>query len=392
MPRKKKTTTPATPTPTASQPTPKVAWDKDGENGITSIRVLLDWLSVDGNFARWRGNKTGSTKQAIANEILALLVGAGITHRNQKGVLTKIQELQSSYMKASDFHHNTGSGLQDNDIANGTHTLQMALLKRCKYWDELHPVMATRTAANPLHTNESPDLEAPDLLNGRLLASLVPALDGEEDGDEIDQPIPARGSDHPLQTPERTDTLPDKGEEEPAAVRSRSESPAPQARSGGTKRKAPPRNSDGLGLEKVLGEANEYRRKCFDAREKRDAEKRATEKARMEKEGLRIDNEIKRDQQLVKVEQRKATVLERESQVKIKQNEMAEIRAGITFMKELQTSGHNKKEIKMYMGLLFKKSDAGPSQSTITGSTSANNLSIDSDSDDSSDDDDESSS
>lgn len=112
----------------------------------------------------------------------------------------------------------------------------------------------------------------------------------------------------------------------------------------------------------------------------------------MEKEGLRIDNKIKRDQQLVKVEQRKATVLERESQVKIKQNEMAEIRAGITFMKELQTSGHNKKEIKMYMGLLFKKSDTGPSQSTITGSTSANNLSIDSDSDDSSDDDDESSS
>ncbi|KAI9628580.1 hypothetical protein KEM48_011536 [Puccinia striiformis f. sp. tritici PST-130] len=351
MPRKKKTTTPATPlntpTPTASQPTPKVAWDKDGENGITSIRVLLDWLSVDGNFARWCGNKTGSTKQAIANEILALLVGAGITHRNQKGVLTKIQELQSSYMKASDFHHNTGSGLQDNDIANGTHTLQMALLKRCKYWDELHPVMATRTAANPLHTNESPDLEAPDLLNGRLLASLVPALDGEEDGDEIDRPIPARGSDHPLQTPKRTDTLPDEGEDEPAAVRSRSESPAPQARSGGTKRKAPPRNSDGLGLEKVLGEANEYRRKCFDAREKRDAEKRATEKARMEKEGLRIDNKIKRDQQLVKVEQRKATVLERESQVKIKQNEMAEIRAGITFMKELQTSGHNKKEIKI---------------------------------------------
>ncbi|KNE92660.1 hypothetical protein PSTG_13927 [Puccinia striiformis f. sp. tritici PST-78] len=392
MPRKKKTTTPATPlntpTPTASQPTPKVAWDKDGENGITSIRVLLDWLSVDGNFARWCGNKTGSTKQAIANEILALLVGAGITHRNQKGVLTKIQELQSSYMKASDFHHNTGSGLQDNDIANGTHTLQSSGVAQ-----EMQVLgMATRTAANPLHTNESPDLEAPDLLNGRLLASLVPALDGEEDGDEIDRPIPARGSDHPLQTPKRTDTLPDEGEDEPAAVRSRSESPAPQARSGGTKRKAPPRNSDGLGLEKVLGEANEYRRKCFDAREKRDAEKRATEKARMEKEGLRIDNKIKRDQQLVKVEQRKATVLERESQVKIKQNEMAEIRAGITFMKELQTSGHNKKEIKMYMGLLFKKSDAGPSQSTITGSTSANNLSIDSDSDDSSDDDDESSS
>ncbi|KAH9456752.1 hypothetical protein Pst134EB_033438 [Puccinia striiformis f. sp. tritici] len=266
-------------------------------------------------------------------------------------------------MKASDFHRNTGSGLQDNDIANGTRTLQMALLKRCKYWDKLHPVMATRTATTPLHTNKSTNLCAPNLLNSCLLGSLVPDLD------------------------ERNDSQADKVDDETSAVRGRAGSPAPQARSGGIKRKAPPRNSDGLGLDKILGEANQYRRKCFHAREKRDAAKTSMEKARVDKEAIWIDHEIRRDQAMVHVEKRKATVLERESQVKIKQNKLAEIRAGITFMNKLKAGGHNKKEIRMYMGLLFKKSDAGPSQSTITGSTSANNLSIDSGTDESSDDD-----
>ncbi|KAI9631208.1 hypothetical protein KEM48_013137 [Puccinia striiformis f. sp. tritici PST-130] len=375
MPRKKKTTTPLeTPTPADSQPTQKVRGTRTSKTESPAFGFSLigsAWM--------------GTAPDAIANEIIALLVEAGITHRNQKGVLTKIQELQSSYMKASDFHRNTGSGLQDNDIANGTRTLQMALLKRCKYWDKLHPVMATRTATTPLHTNKSTNLCAPNLLNSCLLGSLVPDLDGEDDNSDI--PVPACDSQHSLQTPERNDSQADKVDDETSAVRGRAGSPAPQARSGGIKRKAPPRNSDGLGLDKILGEANQYRRKCFHAREKRDAAKTSMEKARVDKEAIWIDHEIRRDQAMVHVEKRKATVLERESQVKIKQNKLAEIRAGITFMNKLKAGGHNKKEIRMYMGLLFKKSDAGPSQSTITGSTSANNLSIDSGTDESSDDD-----
>ncbi|KAI9619432.1 hypothetical protein H4Q26_014194 [Puccinia striiformis f. sp. tritici PST-130] len=143
-------------------------------------------------------------------------------------------------MKASDFHRNTGSGLQDNDIANGTRTLQMALLKRCKYWDKLHPVMATRTATTPLHTNKSTNLCAPNLLNSCLLGSLVPDLDGEDDNSDI--PVPACDSQHSLQTPERNDSQADKVDDETSAVRGRAGSPAPQARSGGIKRKAPPRS------------------------------------------------------------------------------------------------------------------------------------------------------
>ncbi|OAV89883.1 hypothetical protein PTTG_05663 [Puccinia triticina 1-1 BBBD Race 1] len=70
------TTTPratpnATPANNSQAKTKKalVAWDKDGKDGNTSILILLDWLAVDGNYERWRGDtKTGSTKSALANQ------------------------------------------------------------------------------------------------------------------------------------------------------------------------------------------------------------------------------------------------------------------------------------------------------------------------------------
>ena len=39
-----------------------------------------------------------------------------------------------------------------------------AITKRCRYWDELHPVMSMQTCANPPVTRESTDNSVPDLL------------------------------------------------------------------------------------------------------------------------------------------------------------------------------------------------------------------------------------
>ncbi|KNZ62569.1 uncharacterized protein VP01_12547g1, partial [Puccinia sorghi] len=61
---------------------------------------------------RWQGdNKGGATKLTLAVGILAEMVDAGITHQDTKGIQTKIQELQASYTKASDFLRGTGSGI-----------------------------------------------------------------------------------------------------------------------------------------------------------------------------------------------------------------------------------------------------------------------------------------
>ncbi|POW14500.1 hypothetical protein PSTT_02941, partial [Puccinia striiformis] len=330
---KKNTTTTApliTPTPAESQATQKIIWDKDSVNGITSIQILLNWLAIDRNFASWCGNKTGSTKQAMANEIVALLVEAGITHQNQKGVLTKIGELQLLYQKASDFHCHTGSGLQESGIANATHTLQMALIKKCKYRDKLHPVMATRTSAT-LHTNKLPDMSVPNLLGSTLLDKLVPDILDDNDDLNIDQPSSALASELPLQTPERW------------------KSNVARQTTTGASVLQPERNT-------------------------------MMEKARVDKEGAWIDNKINRDNQMLKVEKMKTMmVLERESQIKIKQNKLAETRRSLTFIKELKARGDSKKEIKMYMGLLFQNPGKGSAQAAQDPTNSDSDKNSDSD-------------
>jgi hypothetical protein len=62
-------------------------------------------------------------KSALANKISAILIASGINHQDNKGIQTKIQELQNSYSKAINFLRNTGLGLQEEDIANGIWTL-----------------------------------------------------------------------------------------------------------------------------------------------------------------------------------------------------------------------------------------------------------------------------
>ncbi|PLW23918.1 hypothetical protein PCANC_27880 [Puccinia coronata f. sp. avenae] len=67
----------------------------------------------------------------------------------------------------SDFLRNAGSGLQDKDIDNGTTTLNAALTKICRYWDELHPIMALHNISNPPETQESTKSGVPNLHRSR---------------------------------------------------------------------------------------------------------------------------------------------------------------------------------------------------------------------------------
>ncbi|KAI7944446.1 hypothetical protein MJO28_010141 [Puccinia striiformis f. sp. tritici] len=112
-------TTTNTLTPTPTQKKKSVAWDSDGDGVQTSMRILLNWLGTDQNYFRWRGKGSGTTKVALANEILLELAEVGIEHRNIKGITNKVTELQGSYASASDLIRNTGGGVTDEDIAAG---------------------------------------------------------------------------------------------------------------------------------------------------------------------------------------------------------------------------------------------------------------------------------
>ncbi|KAI9913801.1 hypothetical protein PsorP6_005638 [Peronosclerospora sorghi] len=88
----------------------------------------------------------------------------GINHRDNKGVKTKLQELQESYAKASDWKQQT-----------------VALTKICKYWDVLHPIMSARACNNPLETSGTVDAAIPDLLGKKRVVQ-----DDDEFGDHIE--------------------------------------------------------------------------------------------------------------------------------------------------------------------------------------------------------------
>ena len=60
----------------------------------------------------------------MANEILNEMEKAGITHQDNKGIQTRIQDLQKNYRKAHDYARTTGAGLLEEDLANGTTTLK----------------------------------------------------------------------------------------------------------------------------------------------------------------------------------------------------------------------------------------------------------------------------
>ncbi|KAI9603078.1 hypothetical protein H4Q26_002390 [Puccinia striiformis f. sp. tritici PST-130] len=215
----------------ATSRTPAIPWDSDGDGVDTSISVLLDWLTTGTNFKRYRGNTSGTTKVTMIQEVLDEMAAVGITHRNVKGVQTKIAELQGSYGKACDILRKTGSGVTDEDIRNGTSNLRITklaartelILKACKYFDDLDPILSDQTSANPPVISASTDISVPNLLAD---------LSADEAEEEPMEETPTNG-----------------------AVTSEPNEGAGDDEEG----------SENLGLERVLAASNEYRSKCFDA-------------------------------------------------------------------------------------------------------------------------------
>lgn len=134
----------------------RTKWNNDGPNdSISSMSVLLDWLTTHGNYARWRGgeNLTGETKAVLASQIATLMTKSGIISvRNPKDIINMIGRLEHSYREAIDFLRNTGSGITNEA------SLKEAIMNRCPYYDTLKGVFEDRLSSRPLFTSD--DLSA----------------------------------------------------------------------------------------------------------------------------------------------------------------------------------------------------------------------------------------
>lgn len=135
----------------------KRTWTNDGAGGVddpnTSEKILLDWLTTEGNYSnKWRGkNNNGKKKKHVAAEIALLMNAANVTvKRDYKQVMNKIAHIEKSFRTAHDFANTeTGQGLQENEKGE----FDDAVLKKCQYYFDLLEVFGDRASAKPKVTS-----------------------------------------------------------------------------------------------------------------------------------------------------------------------------------------------------------------------------------------------
>ncbi|KAG9403150.1 hypothetical protein AC1031_006700 [Aphanomyces cochlioides] len=119
-----------------------VAWDSDApsEGSMSSLDVLLEWLTEDNNYVRWRAgsqkkvssghvaHSTGTrslplttSKEKVCQEIVQKLHAKGLHHRSSRGVRSKINDLERSYRAARHWTNCTG---EDNLSATRARSLE----------------------------------------------------------------------------------------------------------------------------------------------------------------------------------------------------------------------------------------------------------------------------
>ncbi|KAA1108992.1 hypothetical protein PGT21_030221 [Puccinia graminis f. sp. tritici] len=145
------------------QPTRRrIRWDRDAvDGGLTSIQILLIWVTAEGNYAQWVATMMdGEERENVCLEIQAFLRIQGHIEREPRDINRKLQLLRRSYMCAHEFvMYATGAHRsQEPIILGGFHIIHLAHHKYenlqdiavhpsgyarrvCPYWDLLSPVL-----------------------------------------------------------------------------------------------------------------------------------------------------------------------------------------------------------------------------------------------------------
>ncbi|ORX60574.1 hypothetical protein DM01DRAFT_1300409 [Hesseltinella vesiculosa] len=140
-------TTYAAPLPNKSKK-PYKSWLKDGvAGGPCSMDILIQWLSVKANVAKWRGDEAERTpKKVLLENILDIMRQHGIHHRLAKDIASKISTLQSNYRTAREWNESEGKRLRDSGMEDDT--IHEELVKRFPYWDALHSTFGPKALEN----------------------------------------------------------------------------------------------------------------------------------------------------------------------------------------------------------------------------------------------------
>jgi len=134
-------------------------WQNDGKNGDmdpnNSEAILMEWISIEGNYDLYRGSQNGKKKDEICAQVADKMNKEGVlVKRTGVKVRRKIVNLEESFVKAYEWTKGTGAGVKETDPPG----FEAYVKKICPYYDELLPVMGSRAKTRPVATTDDADL------------------------------------------------------------------------------------------------------------------------------------------------------------------------------------------------------------------------------------------
>jgi hypothetical protein len=139
----------ATPVPVTPS---KRFWYKDAKTEtpeVTSISLLLAWLTEEGNYSTWRGGNahSGLTKKEFAVNIAQMINDKVAVKRDFKDIQNKIEALESSFRSATDWLNARGAGVTSES------NIKEYVCKLCIYFYDFEPIMSSRASTAPLFSS-----------------------------------------------------------------------------------------------------------------------------------------------------------------------------------------------------------------------------------------------
>ncbi|GMF12394.1 unnamed protein product [Phytophthora lilii] len=119
----------------------------------SSLDVLLQWVTVPGNAARWQEavRKSDGSRQVLANEIYDLLLVNGINHRTPRGAESKLRALEGQFDTVQKW-------LKDEAFSHYkvTKEVRNSVLRVCPVYPKIDPLLrSARQSAVGIRTRAS---------------------------------------------------------------------------------------------------------------------------------------------------------------------------------------------------------------------------------------------
>lgn len=146
------------PPPATSSSVVRTQWDSDHVNGKSSVDIVLEWLTTESNYDRWKAGVI--PKSQLCEEVLAMMQEQGIQHRTRANIYRKIYSIEASMEGVRALLK--GAGLRgfaslDDCLQAG---IRRTVLRQCPYYERIGPIMLKkrkRSASSGGQANDNGD-------------------------------------------------------------------------------------------------------------------------------------------------------------------------------------------------------------------------------------------